>query len=431
MRIPSTVRSAALAAAVSLAGSALVFTGSSAQTSGGHGDRSEWVGSWSAGIVKPETAGFTATGLNNQSARYVVRPSVGGDKVRIRFTNIYGDRPVQIGAATVAFGDTSTPVQSDIVVASKRALTFNGGSPTAVMNKGAELLSDPVKLTVPDLSTLVISVFYPTATGPTSWHASSDQENFFGPGDLTNAPDGTGYDRTRACCWTFLSGVDVLTERSAGSIVVLGDSIADGLLSTLNGNNRWPDQLAERLVADRHHNAPGVLNVGEAGNRLLQDSDGLILGGPSGTEQLGPNALARLNEDVYAQTNERTVITHLGVNDIWMNGAGSDQIIGALKQINSQLHENGITSIGATITPYGGFTTPGGWTPEKEATRVAVNKWLRNQHEFDGVIDFDKAVRDPSAPEKLLAAYDGGDHIHLNDAGYQAMADSIPLQLVR
>ncbi|MEV8374542.1 SGNH/GDSL hydrolase family protein [Kribbella sp. NPDC056861] len=430
MRIPSTVRSAALAAAVSLAGSALVFTGSSAQTAAsGSGD--DWVGSWSTGIVKPETAGFTATGLNNQSARYVVRPSVGGDKVRIRFTNIYGDRPVQIGAATVAFADTSTPVQSDITVASKRTLTFNGGSPTAVMNTGAELLSDPVNLKVPDLSTLVISVFYPTATGPTSWHASSNQQNFFGPGDLTNAADGTPYITTRACCWTFLSGVDVLTDKPSGSIVVLGDSIADGLLSTANANNRWPDQFAERLVAERGKKAPGVLNVGEAGNRLLQDSSGLILGGPSGTEQLGLNALARLNEDVYAQTDVRTVITHLGVNDIWMNGASADQIIAALKQINSQLLEKNIGSIGATITPYGGFTTPGGWSPEKEATRVAVNQWLRTQQEFDGIIDFDKAVRDPAAPEKLLAAYDGGDHIHMSDAGYQAMANAIPLKLVR
>ncbi|WP_328329265.1 SGNH/GDSL hydrolase family protein [Kribbella sp. NBC_00382] len=434
MRIPSTVRSAALAAAVSLAGSALVFTGSSAQTvaqtSGGH-DRAEWVGSWSTGIVKPESAGFTNTGLNNQSARYVVRPSVGGDKVRIRFTNIYGDRPITIGAATVAKGNTATPIGSDIDVASKRTLTFNGGSPTAVMNKGAELLSDPVNLKVPDLATLVISVYYPTATGPTSWHAATNQENYFGPGDLTNAADGTPYITTRACCWTFLSGVDVKTEKSDGSIVVLGDSISDGNLSTANANNRWPDQLAERLVADRRHDAPGVLNVGEAGNRLLEDSDGPIFGAPSGIQQLGLNALARLNEDVYAQTDVRTVITLLGVNDIWMNGASSDQIIAALQQINSQLHEKGITSIGATITPFSGFTTPGGWTPEKETTRVAVNKWLRNQHEFDGVIDFDKAVRDPSAPEKLLAAYDGGDHIHMNDVGYQAMADSIPLQLVR
>ncbi|NEA34116.1 SGNH/GDSL hydrolase family protein [Streptomyces sp. SID13031] len=431
MRIPSTVRSAALAAVVSLAGSALVFTGSSAQTADKSGGRDEWVGSWSTGIVKPESAGFTATGLNNQSARYVVRPSVGGDKIRIRFTNIYGDRPVQIGAATVAKGDTSTPVQSDIDVASKRSLTFNGGSPTAVMNKGAELLSDPINLEVPDLSTLVISVFYPTATGPTSWHASSNQQNFFGPGDLTGAADGTPYITTRACCWTFLSGVDVVTDKPSGSIVVLGDSIADGLLSTANANNRWPDQLAERLVAERGKKAPGVLNVGEAGNRLLQDSSGLILGGPSGTEQLGLNALARLNEDVYAQTDVRTVITHLGVNDIWMNGAGADEIIAALKQINSQLLEKNIGSIGATITPYAGFTTPGGWTPEKEATRVAVNTWLRTQDEFDGIIDFDKAVRDPASPDKLLAAYDGGDHIHMSDAGYQAMANSIPLKLVR
>lgn len=430
MRIPSTVRSAAVAAAVSLAGSSLVFTGSEAQSSGQQSGRSEWVGSWSTGVTRPEATGFTATGLNNQSARYVVRPSVGGDKVRIRFSNIYGDRPIQIGAATVAKADTATPVQSDIDPASKRTLTFNG-SPTAVMNKGAELLSDPVNLRVADLSTLVVSVFYPTATGPTSWHAQSLQQNFFGPGDLTNSTAGTDYITARGCCWTFLSGVDVKTDKSDGAIVVLGDSIADGLASTPNGNNRWPDQLAERLVADHRHKVPGVLNVGLAGNRLLNDSSAPILGAGGGIEQLGLNALARLNEDVYGQTDPSVVITHLGVNDIWMDGATPEQIIAALRQINSQLHEHGIRSVGATITPYGGFTTPGGWTPQKEATRVAVNTWLRSQHEFDGVIDFDMAVRDPAAPDKLLTAYDGGDHIHLSDAGYQAMADSIPLQLLR
>jgi lysophospholipase L1-like esterase len=355
---------------------------------------------------------------------------VGGDKVRIRFSNIYGDRPIQIGAATVAKANTATPVASDIDTTSLKSLTFNG-SPTAVMNKGAELLSDPVNLRVPDLSTLVISVFYPTATGPTTWHASSTQENFFGPGDLTGAADGTLYITTRACCWTFLSGVDVQTEHSDGAIVVLGDSIADGLLSTLNGNNRWPDQLAERLVADHHHDAPGVLNVGMAGNRLLHDSPDPILGAPNGIEQLGVNALARLNEDVFSQTQPKVVITHLGVNDIWMDDAPADQIIAALKQINSQLHERGIRSLGATITPYGGFTTPGGWTPEREQTRQAVNAWIRTTHDTDGFVDFDKAVRDPADPTITKAGFAGADHIHMTDAGYQAMANAVPLQLVR
>jgi len=430
MRIPSSLRTAAVAAAVSLAGSALVFTGSGATPSQDKGHHSEWVGSWAAGVSQGEATGFTATGLNNQSARYVVRPSVGGDKVRIRFSNIYGDRPIQIGAATVAKADETTPVASDIDTATLKSLTFNG-SPTAVMNKGAELLSDPVSLEVPDLSTLVISVFYPTATGPTTWHASSTQQNFFGPGDLTGAADGTPYITTRACCWTFLSGVDVLTDHSDGAIVVLGDSIADGLLSTLNGNNRWPDQLAERLAADHKRETPGVLNVGMAGNRLLKDSPEEILGAPNGIQQLGVNALARLNEDVFAQTQPKVVITHLGVNDIWMDDAPADKIIAALKQINSQLHERGIRSLGATITPFGGFTTPGGWTEEKEQTRQTVNAWIRSTHDSDGYIDFDKAVRDPADPTHTKAGFAGADNIHMTDAGYQAMADAVPLQLVR
>ncbi|GAB3836626.1 SGNH/GDSL hydrolase family protein [Kribbella italica] len=434
MRIPSTVRTAALAAAVSLAGSALVFTGSEAQSTssssyGGQGGKSTWVGSWSAGITRPEAAGFSATGLTDQSARYVVRPSVGGDKVRIRFTNIYGDRPVQIGGATVAKANAATPAMSDLDPASKRTLTF-GGKTTATMNKGAELLSDPVNLRVPDLATLVISVYYPTATGPTSWHAQTFQENYFGPGNLTNETAGTAYTTTRPCCWTFLSGVDVQTSDADGAVVVLGDSIAEGVGSTANANNRWPDQLAERLAADHRRGTAGVLNVGLSGSRLNRDGTEPILGSP-GFEQLGLNALARLNEDVLAQTRPETVITHLGINDLWMNGASADQIIAQLQQVNAQLKERGIRSLGATITPYEGFTTPGGWTAEKETNRQAVNSWLRNSHTFDGVIDFDRVLRDPAAPSKLNAAYDSGDHIHPNDAGYQAMANSIPLQLVR
>jgi lysophospholipase L1-like esterase len=434
MRIPSTIRTAALAAAVSLAGSALVFTGSEAQSTstssyGSQGGKSTWVGSWSTGVTRPETTGFSATGLTDQSARYVVRPSVGGDKVRIRFSNIYGDRPVQIGAATVATANAATPAMSDLDPASKRTLTF-GGKTTATMNEGGELLSDPVNLRIPDLATLVISVYYPTATGPVSWHAQSFQENYFGPGNLTNEAGGTAYTTTRACCWTFLSGVDVQTDEADGSVVVLGDSIADGVGSTANANNRWPDQLAERLAADRRHGTAGVLNVGIAGSRLNHDGTDPILGAP-GFEQIGLNALARLNEDVFGQTKPETVITHLGVNDLWMDNASSGQIIASLQQINAQLKEHGIRSLAATITPYEGFTTPGGWTAEREANRQAVNSWLRNSHEFDGVIDFDKVVRDPAAPTKLKAAYDAGDHIHLTDAGYQAMANSIPLQLVR
>jgi lysophospholipase L1-like esterase len=446
MRIPSTVRTAALAAAVSLAGSALVFTGSEARSSSssgpqsasaavqsasasGQGGKATWVGSWSTGVTKPESAGFTATGLNDQSARYVVRPSVGGDKVRIRFSNIYGDRPVRIGAATVAKANPATPAMSDLDPATKRTLTF-GGKTTATMTRGGELLSDPVDLRIPDLATLVISVYYPTATGPVSWHAQSFQENYFGPGNLTDETTGTAYTTTRPCCWTFLSGVDVRTDDADGSVVVLGDSIADGVGSTANANNRWPDQLAERLAADNRRRTAGVLNVGIVGNRLNSDGSDPILGAP-GFQQIGLNALARLNEDVFAQTRPETVITHLGVNDLWMDNASADQIIAALQQINAQLKEHGIRSLAATITPYEGFTTPGGWTAEKEANRQAVNAWLRNSPGFDGVIDFDKVVRDPAAPSKLRAEYDAGDHIHMNDAGYQAMANSIPLQLVR
>ena len=436
MRVSRQVRSVAVATVVTLAGSAAAIAGatgngsSSGNGNGNNGGGKDWVGSWSAAVTHAEPTGFTNTGLTNQSARYVVRPSVGGDKIRIRFSNLYGEQAVQIGAATVAKPNTATPALSDIDTSTLKTLTFNG-SPTATMNKGAEVYTDPIDLRLADLGSLVVSAYFPTATGPTTWHASALQDNFFGAGNLTTAADGTGYTTTRPCCWLFLSGVDVYTSKSDGPVVALGDSITDGIGSTQNANNRWTDQLAERLVARRGNDAPGVLNTGLAGSRLNHEGPEPGDAGFPGFEQLGVNALARVNEDVFSQTQPSAVITQLGINDIWISRDNAPEIIASLRQINTQAKEKGLTSMVGTITPFQGLAGEGAWTPEKEAVRQAVNAYLRSSREWDAVIDFDKALRDPANPARLNPALDSGDHIHPNDAGHQAMADAVPLNRLR
>jgi lysophospholipase L1-like esterase len=425
MHISSTWRAVAVTAALTLAGSSLAGA-----SYGGHD--ADWVGTWATAVTHGDATGSTNTGLTDQSVRLLVRPTVGGDRIRIRLSNIYGEKTVTVAAATVAKPNKATPQLSDVDPATVRTLTFNGAG-SASMLKGSELLSDPVNLRIGTLDDLVVSLYFQENTGPTTFHGSSIQDNFVGPTNLVNDNAGTGYTTTRRCCYFFLSGVDVQTDRSAGSIVVLGDSISDGTNSTPNANNRWPDQLAERLAASAGHKPfPSVLNSGLAGSRLnhegTEPSDN---GAFPGFGEVGVNSLARLNEDVFAQTGVRTVITELGINDIWMSDDSAAEIIGALRQVNAQATERGLRSLVATITPFEGLSGTDSWTPAKETTRQAVNSYLRSSHEFDGVLDFDKVLRDPAAPSKLRAEWDSGDHIHPNDAGYQAMAASVPLDLVR
>lgn len=416
----------------------LVSSGNSAaQQDGLAGDWAprEWVGSWAAAVTAAEPAGSARDGFDNQSIRMIVHLSVGGERVRVRLSHIFGESTATIGSATVAKPNNRTPELSDIDPATLRQLTFGGRTSTTVL-KGQELLSDPVDLRVGDLEDLVVTVYFPEASGPVSWHAVSLQTGFAGAGDLSTAVGGAGFTIARDCCWFALSGVDVLRTSPAGSIVVIGDSLGDGNGSTLNANKRWPDLLARRLVSTRSSgNVPGVLNASLAGNRLNHEGTEPGAGGFPGFAQLGTNAGARLNEDVFPQTGVETVLLDLGINDIWLNGDSADAIINSIRQIGAQVRERGIRFVVATLGPYQGFAvTPGApadeWTPEKEATRNAVNDFLRSSREFAGVVDFDAVLRDPADPSRLRAEFDSGDHIHPNDAGNRAMANAVPLRLL-
>jgi lysophospholipase L1-like esterase len=382
-------------------------------------------------VTRGNLAGATATPLNNQTTRMIVHTSVGGSKIRIRLSNLHGDQAVEVGRATVARPNTATPAKSDIDAATSRELRFNG-SPTATINRGAELLSDPIDVRLADDQDLVVSVFYPTSTGLLTVHQTARQTNFVGAGDLAAAADGGGYTTELACCWFLLSGVDVLRGDSAGTVGVFGDSIADGNGATLDANTRWPDQLADRLFKLKKGDIPGVLNFGLAGSRLNHEGQETGDGGFPGNFALGTNALSRLNEDVFSETGLHTLVVDLGINDIWMKNEPADKIIASLRQINQQVRERGIQVIIGTLGPFNGLAVVGGvWTPEKEVTRNAVNTYLReHRSEFDAVVDFDKILRDPADPTKVKAAFDSGDHIHPNDAGLKAMADAIPLNLI-
>jgi lysophospholipase L1-like esterase len=434
-RVLSNAKITAVTGAVAVVGSALVLTGSgglAAASPGASPDPvrgQQWANTWMAATTHGNAVGLTNTGFNNHSLRMIVHTTVKGSQVRIRLSNEDGDQAVTVGHATVAKPDASTPILSDIDASSLRQLSF-GGQPTAVMNKGAELLSDPVDMAVDSAQDLVVSVYFPTPTGPTTFHGQTQQDNFIGFNDQANDVSGAGFPIVRNCCWFFLSGVDVLRHTNYGPVVVLGDSLGDANGSTFNANTRWANLLYSRLLAARGNDAPAVLNASLAGNRLNHEGTEPGAGGFPGFPQLGTNALARLDDDVFDQTGVRTVITDLGINDIWMSNDSADAIIASLRQVNQQVKEHGAVSLVATLAPYKGNGGPGVWTPEKDATRQAVNAYLRSSTEFDGLIDFDSVLRDPADPAQLRPAYDSGDHIHPNDLGNQAMADAISLQML-
>lgn len=387
-----------------------------------------WIGTWAAAPQHVPDAKTYA----NQTIRMIVHVSAGGKKVRVHFSNIYGDTPLAIGSAHVARRTSGADVEDD------RVLTF-GGKTSARVEK--EIVSDPVDLEVPPLSDLAISIFLPEATKATTQHALAKQTNYVANGDVTAAvklPTTTTIGN-----WPFLTGVDVAGSSATAAIVAFGSSLTDGDGSTKDTNHRWPDYLATRVKA-------GVLNEGVIGNRLLADTDTPYHpGGPLAATfkdlgpDLGQSGLRRFDRDVAAQSGVKYVILALGVNDILFpgsfvdasNGVTAQMLINGNRQLIARAHKHGIRAIGATIPPFEHalFRSPAFdrfYSPEKEKVRVAVNEWVLHGGEFDGIIDFDAVVRDPDHPTQILPAFDSGDHLHVNDAGNFAQANAISLSLL-
>jgi lysophospholipase L1-like esterase len=410
-----------LGAAVLGTVSAVAFTVPSALASSpqparpGHDDRGASVATWGASPVVGSASPFPGlvcqanTGVSNQTVRDVVFTSVGGDLVRVRLTNTFGSQPLRVGSASIAIAQSGAQARAGTL----RPVTF-GGAPGVTIPTGAEALSDPVRMEVPPLQDLLVSVFVPDASGPATNHFDAQQDNFISaPGDFTLAASPAAYTTVNGCSF-FVDGVTVVaSSRVAGAVVALGDSITDGTASTVNANHRWPNDLARRLLA-RPGRTLAVVDEGIAGNRVLRDS-GLA----------GVNALARLDRDVLAQPGVRDVILLEGINDIGAGQATADQLIPAYQQIIAQAHARGLRIFGGTLTPYKGAFY---WTPAGEQTREAVNRWILTSHAFDGVIDFASATADPADPLVFRAAFDSGDHLHPGDAGYQAMADAVDLR---
>jgi lysophospholipase L1-like esterase len=369
-----------------------------------------WVGTWAAAPA----AGVAGTdnGYPNFSIRNIVHGSVGGATVRVRLSNAFGAKPVTFGHVTVAVGaQANTP---KAVPGSMRSLTF-GGSPGIIVPAGADVLSDPATLRVPDDTDLLVTTYVPTPSGPVTYHPAAAQTSFFTRnGDFTAEESGASYNE-QTSVWHYVTGVDVQGSTAPGSVATLGDSITDGVGSTTGANRRWPDFLADRLLAGPRR--LGVVNAGISANRLLLDVPG------SGA---GRNALARLDNDVLSLGTVQTLIVLEGINDIQQDPHQTDpaQIIAAHRQIIAQAHARGIRVIGATLTPFKGWRV---YDQTLENTRLAVNDFIRTSGLYDGVGDFDAAVRDPQDPLRMLPAYDSGDHLHPGDAGYQAMAAAVNL----
>jgi lysophospholipase L1-like esterase len=360
--------------------------------------------------------------FNNQTLRQIAHVSLGGDRVRVVFSNAYGTTPLEIGAAHVALRDKD----AGIVAQSARALAF-GGRPTATIPPGAMVVSDPAPLMVPALADLVIDLYLPGSTDklPVTVHAASWQTGYVSEaGNFSGAarfPVQATTDFLRnqlpSASWFFLSRVEVAAPDQVGAVVTLGDSITDGTQSGNNANSRWPDHLARRFA--EANMKMGVMNVGIGGNRVLSDGNGI-------------SALARLDRDVLAQTGVTHVILFEAINDIQgnvPNPPSADDLIAAHRQIIDRVHARGLKIFGATLTPFGGA---GGYSPEREAKRQALNQWIRTSKMYDGVIDFEAAVKDPaSSPLKIRAEFDPGDHLHMTGSGYKAMADAIDLALFK
>jgi lysophospholipase L1-like esterase len=365
----------------------------------------QWIGTWeSAPVFADRSASF-----DDVTLREVVHTSIGGGLVRVRFTNTFGTQPLTIGSASVALR-----AGGPHAAAQPQALTF-GGLSSVVIPPGAEVLSDSVDVQVRPESDLLISIYLPSSDEAATTHPLALQTNYSAPGNQTEDKNGAAFVTTYKA-WYYISGVDVAQTDASGSVVTLGDSITDGWHSKIDENGRWPDVLAQRLSQLPSADQLGVLNAGISGNRLLLD------GGKHGID-----ALARFDRDVLGQSGVKDVIVLIGINDLLQKPQEleAQRLEAGLLQLAAQAHERGLRVLACTILPAQGHPA---YSPAVEATRNAVNAFIRSNSAFDGVFDFDAALRDPSDLHRMLPAYDSGDHLHPNTAGLRVMGSLIDLK---
>jgi lysophospholipase L1-like esterase len=371
---------------------------------------SGWVGTWATAQQLTEMANLPPTppGLTNNTLRQIVYVSIGGSRVRVKFSNQYGNAPLAMSAVHLA-RSTSTHV---IDAASDRALTFSG-MPGVTVPAGMTVTSDPLDFALTAQTKVAITIAFGSTPSDVTGHPGSRTTSFIATGNAVGAASFTSPVSTEH--WYYVTGIDVEAPATSRAVVTLGDSITDGRGSTTDGNNRWPDNLSRRLRSNAATAAVAVLNQGIGGNAVVS-------GG------LGPTGVSRFQRDVLDQPGVRWAIVLHGVNDIGgaTNQAVAQSLIGAYQAFVSAARARGVRIYGVPILPFGGSSYD---TPDHEQARQTVNTWIRASGNFDAVIDLDAAVRDPMAPTRLLGTYDSGDHLHLNVAGYQRMADAIDLAL--
>jgi lysophospholipase L1-like esterase len=395
-------------------------------------DRGDWVATWAAAPTTiPPNPPAAPTVLAAQTVRQIVHCSAGGDELRVRVTNEFGNGPLRLGAVRVALRD-GTGASTAIVGGSDRRVTF-GNRAAVTIPAGSPLVSDPVRLRVPAGADLAVSLYLPARTPVTTLAAFAFQDNVIADGDVTAAR--TVSPVATIGQYVFLSGVAVRSRGDA--IVTLGDSITNGANTPNNVNHRWPDLLAARLRAaglDR-----GIANVGISGNRLLHDPNPAPgSDAESFAAYFGHSALRRFDRDVIAQPGARFLVVLLGVNDLGHPGTvapasevvTADDLIAGHRQLIARAHAAGLEAIGGTILPFKGDTL-GFFSESNERKRYVLNRWIRSGGEYDAVIDFDHAMGDPADRLRLNPAYDSGDHLHPNEAGMAAMADAASLRLFK
>jgi lysophospholipase L1-like esterase len=377
-----------------------------------------WVGSWGTALMVPSAkTALKPDELADVTLRQIVRLSLGGRQLRVRISNLFGDAPLVIGAGTV--GRAVAPGKST-VAGPAQALRF-GGAAGVVVPPGAEYDSDPIDSSSAAGEDLAVSLFFKSLPARQSAHMAAHSTQFIAHGDQSAR---ASLDDARVVtAWFQISGVDVLPDSPAGLVVAIGDSITDGSGSTQDGNNRWTDFLQQR-IAGKLDEPMAVINAGIGGNRMLHDD-------------IGPQLSARFDRDVLRHPGVTHAVVLIGVNDLGRLHRSQNEspatraamlasLQSSWRDLARRAHAQGVCLIGATLTPYGGSSLyrPG---PQNETDRQALNQWIRSADLFDGVADFDAAVRDPATRDRLQEAYDSGDHLHLSPAGYRAMAQAVPL----
>ncbi|ONI89927.1 G-D-S-L family lipolytic protein [Saccharothrix sp. ALI-22-I] len=399
---------------VAVLGIALVPGTASAQSGLG------WGATWAASPHAPTDVfgpSWGPAGFDNHTVRQVVRISEGGAAVRIRLSNAYGTSPLVVTGATVAHTAQGAAVRPNTV----RHLTFRGHRSVTVP-VGGEAVGDVAPLPVAPLSQVTVTLYLAGKTGPATGHAFATATSWRASGDHRADAAAEAFTET-STSWHYLSAVEVVDFTPRREVVVaFGDSITDGAASTVDGDNRYPDELAERLGGRR-----GVVNAGIGGNRVLNDSS-----------CFGEKATSRFERDALAQPDVRTVILLEGINDIGFHRFSIDcttpnpevtsaELIAGYRELIGKAHAKGVRIVGGTLLPFKGA---GYYSDAGEAVRDEVNAWIRTSGEFDAVVDFDRALADPADPDVLLPAYDSGDRLHPSDAGYRAMAEAVDLSVL-